>query len=77
MQEISGKRVEVKAATPKGSGPVGRGGPGAMGAMGAMPPGRGLGFAYPTRGMVPGRYPGSDAYGWAMTPAGVVGCAVC
>ena len=25
MQELNGKRVEVKAATPKGSGPVGRG----------------------------------------------------
>lgn len=60
MQEINGKRVEVKAATPKGSGPVGRGA-----AMGPMA-GRGMGYAYPPRGMMPGRYPGD--YGWAMHP---------
>lgn len=62
MQEINGKRVEVKAATPKGSGPVGRG-PVMPGAM----PGRGMGFDY-QRGMMAGRYPG-DYGGWAMHPA--------
>jgi len=61
MQEINGKRVEVKAATPKGSGPVGRG-PVMPGAM----PGRGMGFDY-QRGMMAGRYPG-DYGGWAMHP---------
>lgn len=47
----AGKRVEVKSATPKGSGPQGRGpGPGAMaGGLGGMggrgfPGGRGLGY---------------------------------
>jgi hypothetical protein len=64
MQEIAGKRVEVKAATPKGSGPVGRGP-----AMGAMAGRGGMGYAgYPPRGMMPGRYPGD--YGWAMHPGG-------
>lgn len=64
MQEINGKRVEVKAATPKGSGPVGRGA-----AMGPMA-GRGMGYAYPPRGMLPGRYPAD--YGWAMHPGRLV-----
>lgn len=46
MHDLAGKRVEVKSATPKGSGPQGRGGGilpagmaagrGAMGAMGAV-----------------------------------------
>ncbi len=62
MQEINGKRVEVKAATPKGSGPVGSG-PASMATMA----GRGMGYGYPPRGIMPGaRYPGD--YGWAMHP---------
>lgn len=69
MQEINGKRVEVKAATPKGSGPVGR-----SPAIGAMA-GRGMGYAYPPRGMMPGRYPGD--YGWAMHPGGSPAVCVC
>jgi heterogeneous nuclear ribonucleoprotein A1/A3 len=60
MQEVNGKQVEVKAATPKGSGPVGRGP-----AMTAMA-GRGMGYGYPARGIMPGRYPAD--YGWAMHP---------
>ena len=63
MQELNGKRVEVKAATPKGSGPVGRGTAG----MATMA-GRGMGYGYPPRGIMPGRYPGD--YGWAMHPGG-------
>eukprot|EP00877_Chromochloris_zofingiensis_P001906 jgi/Chrzof1/11716/Cz06g06190.t1 len=66
MHEISGKKVEVKNATPKGSGPQGRGiTPGGRGAL--LPGGRGFlpGRAYPEfppgYGMGPGYHipPGS------------------
>lgn len=66
MQEINGKRVEVKAATPKGSGPVGRG----AGGMAGMAGGRAGMGPYPYsggRGSMMGRYPG-DYGGWAMHP---------
>eukprot|EP00878_Enallax_costatus_P017996 GHUV01018922.1.p1 GENE.GHUV01018922.1~~GHUV01018922.1.p1 ORF type:complete len:230 (+),score=48.72 GHUV01018922.1:339-1028(+) len=58
IQEISGKRVEVKTATPKGSGPIGRGPGLLLGQRLGMP-----GAA------VAGRYPeGMTPYG--MGPAG-------
>jgi hypothetical protein len=60
MQEINGKKVEVKAATPKGSGPIGRG-PGLM-------PGRGLGFSPGREGLMAGRYP--EGYPYGMGPTG-------
>jgi hypothetical protein len=60
MQEINGKKVEVKAATPKGSGPIGRG-PGLM-------PGRGLGFGPGREGLMAGRYP--EGYPYGMGPTG-------
>lgn len=67
MHEISGKKVEVKNATPKGSGPQGRGiTPGGRGAL--LPGGRGFlpGRAYPEfppgYGMGPGYHiPPGDA----------------
>uniref|UniRef100_A0A383VZF2 RRM domain-containing protein n=1 Tax=Tetradesmus obliquus TaxID=3088 RepID=A0A383VZF2_TETOB len=59
MQELNGKKVEVKAATPKGSGPIGRG-PGLL-------PGRGLGFGPGREGLM-GRYP--EGYPYGMGPTG-------
>ncbi len=66
MHELSGKKVEVKNATPKGSGPMGRTGLG----RGALLPGRGFAiagrpypeFAQPGYGMAPGYQlaPGED-----------------
>lgn len=54
MQEISGKKVEVKTSTPKGSGPVGRG-PGLLAGRGlSLGPGATYGPAY---GMGPPGYP--------------------
>lgn len=62
MHEISGKRVEVKSATPKGSGPQGRGpGPAFMGRNGmAGGGGGGRGFSAGGRGYGYGmqQYPG-------------------
>ncbi|KAI8474754.1 MAG: hypothetical protein J3K34DRAFT_382980 [Monoraphidium minutum] len=61
MHELAGKRVEVKSATPKGSGPQGRGG--AMPAAGGGPgaPGAGRGGAMGALGAAGGAglYPGA------------------
>jgi heterogeneous nuclear ribonucleoprotein A1/A3 len=65
MQELGGKKVEVKTATPKGSGPIGRG-PAGMAATAAL--GRGITLpAGASRGIMPGRF-GEFAYG--IGPAG-------
>ena len=67
MHELSGKRVEVKSATPRGSGPVtGRGMVGDRRMMGQGPPMGGRGM-----GMMPGQM--SPQYG--MNPYNAVGYA--
>lgn len=65
IQEIAGKRVEVKTATPKGSGPIGRG-PGLLLGQRLGMPGAAVAGRYP-EGMTP--YPGLGPAGYPMPGA--------
>ncbi|KAK9811511.1 hypothetical protein WJX72_005089 [[Myrmecia] bisecta] len=61
MHEVSGKMVEVKPATPRGSGPVGHGGAGPSGLLPPYARGAGPGRGY--AGAYSGGYPGPLGYG--------------